>query len=306
MPKPIELTIISGKGGTGKTVLASSLAVLFENRVMADCDVDAADLHLLLDPKVRRREAFSASQVAVIDSEVCIGCGRCLEGCRFDAVKVESRRVPEVYQIDGLSCEGCGVCAWVCPVNAIHMEDTASGEWFISETRLGPLVHAQLAPAQENSGKLVSIVRSQARKLAIERGYRLVLIDGPPGIGCPVIASIAGADLAVIVTEPTLSGIHDLERVVGLANHFDLRAGVVINKHDLNGEVCLDIEKFLAGNGTPLLGKIRFDAEVSKAIAAGKPLLEVSQGEVAGQIRMIADRIHDLIQLNPNGIQASK
>jgi MinD superfamily P-loop ATPase len=210
-----QITVISGKGGTGKTTILASLAALVKRAVLVDADVDAADLHLLLKPQVRRREPFVASQVALIDPEKCDPCGKCAEACRFEAIRD--------LQVDPISCEGCGVCFHVCPRGAILMKEVQSGEWFISQTRYGPMVHAKLGVAQENSGKLVTLVRKEAQRIAREGGYPLILIDGPPGIGCPVIASLGGVDAVLVVTEPSLSGIHDLERVLGVSRHFQVR-----------------------------------------------------------------------------------
>jgi MinD superfamily P-loop ATPase len=291
MPKPTEIVVISGKGGTGKTVLTSSLAFLAENKITADCDVDAPDMHLLLQPEIVREEIFSGMKVARIDPDKCTGCGKCAEVCRFRAVKVVESDKGADYSIDPLGCEGCGVCVWMCPAEAITFEGSTGGKWFVSDTRFGKFVHAQLEPAQENSGKLVSLVRSEARKLAEKEGVRTVIIDGPPGIGCPVIASIAGVDLAVVVTEPTISGIHDLDRVLGLADHFDLKAGVIINKYDLNEEIATEIEQHLPGRGVMFLGKIPFGAEVKEAITAGKAILEHTEGPVSRAVRVIGENI---------------
>ncbi len=291
MRKPTEIVVISGKGGTGKTVLTASLAFLAENKITADCDVDAPDMHLLLQPEIVREEIFSGMKVAQIDPEKCTGCGKCAEVCRFGAVKVVESDHGTDYSIDPLGCEGCGVCVWMCPAEAITSQGSTGGKWFVSDTRFGKFVHAQLEPAQENSGKLVSLVRSEARKLAQKEGVETVIIDGPPGIGCPVIASIAGVDLAVVVTEPTVSGIHDLDRVLGLADHFDLKAGVVVNKYDLNEEIATEIEQHLPGRGVMFLGKIPFGAEVKEAITAGKAILEHREGPVSNAVMVIAENI---------------
>jgi MinD superfamily P-loop ATPase len=291
MPKPTEIVVVSGKGGTGKTVLASSLAFLAENKVTADCDVDAPDMHLLLKPEVVREEDFYGMKFAEIDPEKCTACGKCAEVCRFGAVRVKASGSQVVYSIHPLACEGCGVCVWMCPAEAVAFQGSHGGKWFISDTRFGKLVHARLGPAQENSGKLVSIVRSEARNLAGKEGAGMVIIDGPPGIGCPVIASIAGVDLAVVVTEPSLSGIHDLDRVLGLADHFDLRAGVVINKYDLNEEITEEIEEHLPERGAVFLGKIPFGEEVKEAITTGETVVEHGQGPVSKAVRLVADNI---------------
>jgi len=291
MAKPIEIVVVSGKGGTGKTVLASSLAALIDDLVVADCDVDAPDMHLLLAPTIVKHEAFSGSKIASVDADTCTSCARCAEVCRFGAVNEEIRGEVRDYSIDGLACEGCGVCAWICPAGAIDLEDAPTGNWYVSRTRFGKMIHAGLGVAQETSGKLVTVVRKEARRTAIVDRSRFVLIDGPPGIGCPVIASIAGADLAVIVTEPTLSGLHDLKRILELTRHFDLRTVVVINKYDLNSEMCSQIQGFLEEQKIPLAGRIGFDGQVNRAIAAGKTIVEYSDSEAAREIRHIADWI---------------
>ncbi|MGB3113344.1 MAG: ATP-binding protein, partial [Candidatus Omnitrophota bacterium] len=222
-----QIVVISGKGGTGKTVLTASLAALAKNKVMADCDVDAADLHLLLKPSIKERHEFKSGATAFIDKRLCTECGRCVAVCRFDAVS-------EDYAIDPVACEGCGFCYYACPVNAIKMQENATGEWYISDTRFGPLVHAKLGIGEENSGKLVTLVRQKAKEIAEKQRFDWVIIDGSPGIGCPVIASLSGVDFALVVTEPTLSGLHDADRVIKVARHFNIPVKVVINKYDLN------------------------------------------------------------------------
>jgi len=229
-----ELVVISGKGGTGKTSVTASLAVLAGRSVLADCDVDAADLHLLLAPRIEQRRDFYSGHQAVIRQTDCIGCGACLAYCRFEAV--QRQPAPDhttLFTIDPALCEGCGVCVHFCPVNAIDFNERWCGEWMISTTRCGPMVHARLGTAAENSGKLVSLVRQEARRLAEAEGITRILVDGPPGIGCPVISSITGADTVLVVTEPTVSGIHDLERVVALAvDQFHIATAVCVNKYD--------------------------------------------------------------------------
>jgi MinD superfamily P-loop ATPase len=301
MTRPFEIAVISGKGGTGKTVLTSSLAALIDDKVIADCDVDAPDLHLLLKPSIVRQGDFPGPKLATIDQNACTGCGRCLEVCRFGAVSIEQPGAAKRYRISSLVCEGCTVCTWLCPTEAIGLEDGPAGKWFVSDTRFGKLVHARLGIAQENSGKLVTIVRREARDVAIASECGCVLIDGPPGIGCPVIASVAGTDFVVIVTEPTLSGIHDLERTLWLAEHFGLDAGVVINKYDLNRDVTSDIERLLNERRIRDLGIIPFGNEVNRAIAAGKAVVEVPDSEVAERIRTVAGRIVEVLHEKQDG-----
>ncbi len=285
-----ELVVISGKGGTGKTSIVASLAALAERVVLADCDVDAADLHLVLDPKVVRRESFSGGKRARIKSGQCTACGKCEEICRFDAIFYDgpgNGRVPKTYRVDPIVCEGCGVCAWFCAENAIDFGPVVNGEWFVSETRHGPMVHAKLGIAEENSGKLVSTVRTRAKELAEERGLDMVLIDGAPGIGCSVIASIAGADLVLIVTEPTLSGEHDLERVADLAGHFGIRAMVCVNKWDLNEQITTRIESRTRERGLGVAGRVRYDRAVTEAQIHKQAVVEYRQDGCAEDIRHV-------------------
>jgi MinD superfamily P-loop ATPase len=263
-----EITVLSGKGGTGKTSVTASLAVLAQNAVLTDCDVDAPDLHMLLKPEVLEKLEFKASRVAVLDEELCVQCGKCEEHCRFGAI--------EKQVIDPILCEGCGVCVYVCPVAAIELEKRISGYAFISKTKYGPMSHALLNPGEENSGKLVSLVRKNAKKIAEKENCELIINDGPPGIGCPVIASVGGADVGLIVVEPTLSGIHDMERAQGLLNHFKIPSLVCVNKYDLNEENTSRIEEFCSSNGVKVIGKIPFDPVVTEAMVAGKPVIEYS------------------------------
>ena len=233
-----EFVVVSGKGGTGKTSLTASFAVLAGRSVVADCDVDAADLHLVLSPRVKLSGAFRAGHVAVIDAARCTACALCERTCRFDAVKRDAEGAGRPrFAIDPTACEGCGVCVRLCPERAIDFPERLSGEWYVSDTRCGPMVHARLGVAAENSGKLVWLVREKAREIAAREGHDLVLVDGPPGIGCPVIASLTGASAALVVTEPTLSGEHDMERVLQVARHFKVPAAVCVNKWDLNPDM---------------------------------------------------------------------
>jgi MinD superfamily P-loop ATPase len=282
-----EITVISGKGGTGKTTILASLASLVKRVVLVDADVDAADLHLLLKPRVRRREPFVASQVARIDPEKCDQCGKCVEVCRFEAI--------EDFRVDPIACEGCGVCFHVCPRGAIFMEDVQSGEWFISQTRYGPMVHAKLGVAQENSGKLVTLVRKEAQRIAREENYPLILIDGPPGIGCPVIAALGGVNAVLVVTEPSVSGIHDLERVLGVSRHFQVPAWVCVNKWDINPENTAKIREYCQQQGCPVIGEIPFDPVVTKAMVMESTVVEYSGGIVAQEIKKMWTKFERLL-----------
>jgi MinD superfamily P-loop ATPase len=269
-----EIVIISGKGGTGKTVIAGAFAALAKDKVLADCDVDAADLYLLLDPKIKESHAFKSGFTAFTHKKYCEGCGACSMICRFEAVKKD-------FSIDPISCEGCAFCSLICPKNAIEMRLNTSGEWFISQTRFGPLVHAKLGIAEENSGKLVSLVRKKAKEIAKDKSYKWVVIDGSPGIGCPVIASIAGVDCAVVVIEPTLSGLHDAERVIDVTRHFNIPVKVIINKYDLNCDITEKIECWSKDRNIQVLGKVVFSKAVVKSVVEGKTIIEYSNNKVA-------------------------
>jgi MinD superfamily P-loop ATPase len=283
-----ELVIISGKGGTGKTSIAASFAVLAGFPVIADCDVDAADMHLILAPSVRERHEFRCGNEAVIRPAGCTGCGKCLELCRFGAIIAGGEG--EAYVVDPVACEGCGVCVRFCPARAIDFPEPLCGEWMVSETRCGPMVHARLGVAAENSGKLVSTVRREARRLAGENGSRLVLVDGPPGIGCPVIASMTGTSQALVVTEPTVSGEHDLERVLKLARHFGIPASVCVNKWDLNPGMTERIEALTVRSGARIAGRIRYDRGVTLAQMQEKAVVEINT-PAADDIRRVWDSL---------------
>jgi len=278
-----ELVVLSGKGGTGKTSIVGSLAALVRSKVLADCDVDAADLHLILKPVVQENHEFWSGEVAVIDEEKCTQCGLCQDVCRFDAISD--------FKVDSISCEGCGFCSHICPVEAITMKESLSGHWFISDTKYGPLIHARLGIAQENSGKLVAVVRQQAKQIAEKHGLDYIISDGPPGIGCPVISSLSGASLALLVTEPTLSGIHDLERVLGVCYHFGVQALVCINKYDINEDNTHQIESYCFNQGVEVASRISFDNVVTDAIVQGFPVVEYSQGKVTHEIESLWQRI---------------
>jgi len=279
-----ELVVISGKGGTGKTTILASFAALAGRSVLADCDVDAPDLHLLLHPKIHAQAEFRAGQVAHIDEERCLQCGRCREVCRFGAITPE-------FSVEPLDCEGCGACRVVCPAEAIELRERVAGTWFRGQTKYGPMVYARLRPAEENSGKLVALVRKEARVQAERDGIELLLTDGPPGIGCPVIASLGNADLALVVTEPTPSGIHDLERVLTLCRHFRVPAMVCVNKFDLNPGLDDDIRAFCAQAQVAVTASIPFDESVTRAIQQGVPLVEYDRGAASRAVAVIWEQL---------------
>lgn len=292
-----ELVIISGKGGTGKTSLTASFAVLADNAVIADCDVDAADLHLILAPQVRERHDFYSGHEAIINQDYCARCGLCLDYCRFDAIHMSGRMPREMrFFIDPISCEGCGLCARLCPVKAIDFPERLCGEWMISETRCGPMVHARLGVAAENSGKLVSLVRREAKRIAEEQSRSLILVDGPPGIGCPVTASLTGASAALAVTEPTLSGEHDLERILSLTRHFKIPSLVCVNKWDVNEEMTRRIEQKAEQLGARLVGRIRYDRSVTEAQMRELAVVEIDSAAAEDMLaiwRQVNERIPD-------------
>jgi MinD superfamily P-loop ATPase len=270
-----ELVIISGKGGTGKTSITASFAILANRPVVADCDVDAADLHLILSPAIKSRYAFQAGYEAGIREKECIACGACMAHCRFDAVRVTITDAgKKICFIDPIACEGCGVCVRVCPEQVIDFSERLCGEWMVSDTRCGPLVHARLGVAAENSGKLVSTVRQEARRIAKDDNHPLVIVDGPPGIGCPVIASITGSSTVLVITEPTVSGEHDLERVLSLTRHFQIPATVCVNKWDINPEMTVRIEDKARQAGARIVGRIRYDRSITKAQMIKKAVVE--------------------------------
>jgi MinD superfamily P-loop ATPase len=293
-----QITVISGKGGTGKTVLTAAFAALAESKVMADCDVDASDLHLLLHPRIKETHHFKGGMKAVLDHDKCTNCGECLRVCRFDAISEESQQNHGYSKvvIDSVACEGCRVCALVCPAEAIRMQENVAGQWYLSDTRYGPMVHARLGIAQENSGKLVTTVRRNARDIAQREKLDLVIVDGPPGIGCPVIASITGVDLVVIVTEPTLSAISDLRRVLDLTRHFKISPTVLINKHDLSAENTKEIESFCQAEGIQVVGRLPFDNLFTQAMVEGKTVVEHSNSNLVREIGNIWERIQDEVE----------
>lgn len=282
-----QVLIISGKGGTGKTVISAALANIVPRKVMADCDVDAANLHLLLKPEIIESIPFYGGKKARVKEESCTGCGLCISRCRFSAI---APALEGKIKIDSIACEGCGVCAYICPLKAIEMEENLSGHLFVSRTAYGPFVHARLVAGEENSGKLVTEARKKAREIAEKENLDYVIIDGPPGIGCPVVASLSGVDLALVVTEPTLSGIYDMERVIQTARHFGLKTACVLNKFDLNPELSQEIENWCRSNSVPVLARIPFEEKVVKAVIQGVPISEFSE---ARQSQAVAE-IHKL------------
>ena len=284
-----EIVVLSGKGGTGKTSIVGSFAALAQNRVLADCDVDASDLHLLLNPSIVEEYEFWSGQVAVIDEEKCTQCGLCQEICRFGAI--------ENFVVRPASCEGCGFCYHVCPEGAISMNENLAGHWFISETNHGHLVHAKLSTAQENSGKLVAVVRQRAKQIAEEQNSSCIITDGPPGIGCPVISSLTAATLALLVTEPTLSGMHDLERIIGVCHHFSIPAITCINKYDINEENSHQIEDYCLNQGVAVVSKIPFDNVVTEALIQGLPVVTYSQNRVAQKIATLWQAVSNALAI---------
>lgn len=291
-----EIVIISGKGGTGKTSLTAAFAALAKNNILCDADVDAADLHLLMQPEVRQLTDFMGGGKAIINHDLCTECGTCRTLCRFDAIS-------DRYEVDPIQCEGCGVCVDFCPEKAIDFPAQRCGEWYVSDSRFGPMVHARLGIAEENSGKLVSLIRTETKRLAEERGLDLILTDGPPGIGCPVIAAIGGATALVIVVEPTVSGIHDMERVVDLAAHFRVPGMVIVNKFDLNVEMTETIEKLAVKRNVVVLGRVPFDPVFTHSMVQGQNLFEYGEETPTRQVvRDIWAKIVSSPSMNPLGI----
>ena len=286
-----QLTILSGKGGTGKTTITASLAVLARNAVLADCDVDAPDLHMLLHPEVIKTQEFKGSKLAVIDKAKCDNCGFCREKCRFDAIT-------EAIEVDPIACEGCGVCAAICPADAITMIERVSGYAYISKTKYGFMAHALLSPGEANSGKLVTLVRQNARILSEKESSDLILIDGPPGIGCPVIASVTGVDVGLVVTEPTMSGIHDLERALQLLEHFSVTPLVCVNMYDINRDNTEKILRFCKENSIEVVGRIPLNPKVTEAMVNGKTIIEyAAESDVAKEIGKIWKTCKDSFNL---------
>ncbi len=302
---PRQLIILSGKGGTGKTSVAAAFAHLahkgaYPHRsVLADADVDAANLELVLEPHTLEKHNFMGGRKAHIDQTLCLGCGTCIEVCRFEAVFQSDRNGVTSYKVDPIACDGCAACAYQCPEGAIQMKLQLAGQWFRSESRYGPLFHAALRPAQENSGKLVTLVKQQARLLGLDEDYEMVVVDGPPGIGCPVISAASGADLALIVAEPSVAGIHDMERVLQTTNHFRIPALVCINKADIYPEGTNQIEVYCQAHGLQVVGKIPFDPSITEAMVSGEPVTAYQPEAPASQaIAAIWQRVQLAVQQN--------
>jgi MinD superfamily P-loop ATPase len=297
-----QLVILSGKGGTGKTSLSAAFAELASHKdspvraVIADADVDAANLELVLSPKILERDDFWGGKVAEIDSQLCTGCGTCEEVCRFDAIYTESG----LFAVDTIACDGCAACVYQCPEKAIHMHGQIAGEWFFSESRYGPLFHASLIPAQENSGKLVTLVKQNALHFARDAQRELVLVDGPPGIGCPVISAASGANLALIVVEPSMAGIHDMRRVFETTGHFQIPALVCINKADIYAKGAAEIKSFCQAEDIPMIGEIPFDLSVTEAMVKGKPVTEYAPEAPASMaLRNIWSQVMEILLEEP-------
>ena len=284
-----QLTILSGKGGTGKTTLTASFAVLAKNAVVADCDVDAPDLHLLLHPEVIEKQEFTGSKIAVIDRKKCLDWGMCRERCRFNAITAD-------LEVDPVACEGCGVCTVVCPSNAVTLTDRNSGYAYLSKTKYGFMSHALLNPSEGNSGKLVTLVRQNAKILAEQEKSDLIIIDGPPGIGCPVIASVTGADAGLVVTEPTMSGIHDLKRALQLLEHFSVTPLVCVNMYDINMKNTEKIMHFCQENGIEIAGRVPFSPKVTEAMVNGKTIIAyASESVVAHEIKRVWQKVDSFL-----------
>lgn len=283
-----EITVISGKGGTGKTSITASFAFLAKNRVLADCDVDAADLHILAQPEIIHQEDFFGGEKAVIDHDKCSLCGICKENCRYSAISAS-------FVVDHTACEGCALCHYLCPESAIRMKETLNGKWFISNTRLGPMVHVNLIPGEENSGKLVALVRNQAKLIAEERNMDIVIVDGAPGVGCPVISSITGVDYVVIVTEPTMSGLHDMKRAAELVRGFNIPSSLVINKWDIHPGMTYEIQEFAKSKNITLAGKIPYDRTVKDSMVKRRTVIEEGPGPASDAIIEVWEQLNQRI-----------
>lgn len=286
-----EVVVVSGKGGTGKTSVVGALASLLTNRVATDCDVDAANLHMILNPVVIEEKTFIGGKKATIDLSRCTGCGTCREVCRFQAIS-------EDYVIDRRQCEGCGACYFLCPAGAVDFSSSLAGSCYICKDKYSnPFVYAELLPGEENSGKLVAMVRNEARTLAEKNDIPLVIIDGPPGIGCPVISSMTGVHAAVVVTEPTISGLHDLERIIDLAQFFKCKTAVVVNKADVNPDYCRSIEEYCATKGSTFLGAIPYEPKITEAQIQATTILDIAPDSPTSEIiRVIHKKLLTILE----------
>lgn len=292
MAKPLEIVILSGKGGTGKTSITAAFAAMAENVVLADCDVDAADLHLILSPEIYHSENFASGAKAEIKTENCTACGLCKELCRFNAIKV----IRNEFTIDKYACEGCGLCKEACPADAIIIINPENNLLYLANCRFGPVVYGKLATAEENSGKLVSKIRQYAKSISRDKHAEYIIIDGPPGIGCPVISSVTGANLVIAVTEPTLSGWHDLKRLIELTSEFHTAVYVIINKYDLNEDMTNTIENNLRDKGIPVLGRLPYDEAVIYALLESKTITEYQPGGViANELNKMWEKIISMV-----------
>lgn len=288
-----EIVVISGKGGTGKTSITASFAVLAGTSVVvADCDVDAADMHLLMQPRVDVTEDFYSGQITNINQSQCTRCGKCINICRFDAISLRNKQ----YIIDPLSCEGCGYCARICPTKAIVNRERLAGQWYISNIKTGSLmVHAKLGIGADNSGKLVAKVKDEAKEIALEERREIVLIDGPPGVGCPVLSSLSGSNYVVLVTEPTVSGLHDLKRVYDLVKKFRIKAGCIINKADVNPAKTAEIKQFLTRENIAHISDLPYDENFTKAMTQGKTIVEFDNGQLKDTLTDSWNKIKQLV-----------
>jgi MinD superfamily P-loop ATPase len=288
-----EIVVVSGKGGTGKTSITASFAYLEkDNAIIADCDVDAANMHLLLDADFAHKEDFYSGEIAKIDEDICINCGKCKEVCRFDAINIEE----DQHVVDPISCEGCWYCSRVCPTEAISMNTQKAGDFYLSTTKIGnKMAHAKLGFAAENSGKLVAKVKNEAKKVTITEKKEYMIVDGSPGIGCPVISSLSGANLAVLVTEATVSGLHDLKRVYELTKTFNIKAVCIINKYDLNLDITNKIEEYLKSENIELISKLPYDETFTKALSEAKTIVEFSKNELKSQLEKSWKKIKELV-----------
>ncbi len=306
-----QLVILSGKGGTGKTSVTAAFAHLASQNglagkvVLADADVDAANLELVLQPRLFEQQDFKGGKVAVINQDTCVSCGDCQAVCRFDAIlpphpQPISQGEMGGYRVDPIACDGCAACVYQCPTQSISMHEQVAGKFYFSESRYGPLYHANLFPGQENSGKLVTLVKQRARLNALDENRELVIVDGPPGIGCPVISAVSGADLALIVAEPTVSGVHDMRRILQTVQHFGVRALVCVNKADIYPAGAEEVEAFCRGNGIETVGRIPFDLTVARAMVAGEAVTAFQpEAPASVAIRQVWERVLQSLRETP-------